>query len=96
MVVQIPTLNYIFNVDTFRDNPIESKILTESMNIQSDVALRAVYLLKRNEAILRDNWLTSAWGESNYTSYETSLRGISTAKVNEMNPLLVFILGMND
>ncbi len=66
------------------------------MNIQSDVAVRSVYLLKRNEAILRDNWLTSAWGESNFTSYETSFRGMSTPKANENNPLLTFILGMND
>jgi hypothetical protein len=96
MVVQVPTLNFIFNVDTYKTNPIESKILTDAFNIQESVALRAVYLLKRNEAILRDNWLTSTFGEANYTSYETSLRQMSIPKADENNPLLTYILGMND
>jgi len=92
----VPTLNFIFNVDKFKENPIESKILTEAFSIQSSVAIRAVYLLKRNEAILKDNWLTSTFGETNYTSYETSLRSMSVPRADENNPLLTFILGMND
>eukprot|EP00347_Sterkiella_histriomuscorum_P006411 403352871 len=94
--VQIGVMNQIFNADNFKDYPLVPKILVETFNIQSAVAQRAVYVLKRNEAILKDNWIFASWGSQNFTSYETSLRSMSFPQANTDNTVFTFILGMND